>query len=109
GHYYDAVKQFDRSVETYRTLWAMFPDHAQAGLSVASAQVGAGRGRDALATIETLRTASLAGVDRARLSVIESRAAESLGDAQRQVTAAREAVRIAELQGARQIEGDAEI
>jgi len=49
-------KNFDKAIEICRSLLVFYPDELAYGLRLASVQVSAGKAKDALATIEKLRT-----------------------------------------------------
>ena len=90
----------DRAVDIYRTLWGFFPDNLDYGLQLASAQTAAGKGRDALTTVEAIRKLSPAGTD-PRIDLAEAGAASSLSDYKREQAAAQRAEAIGSAQGAR--------
>src|SRR5437660_7589958 len=48
-------REWDKAVEIYRTLFGFFPDNLDYGLRLASVQTSAGKGQNALATLEALR------------------------------------------------------
>ena len=81
-------KQWPAAVEVYRTLWGFFSDNIEYGLKLAAAQVAAGQGKDALATVDSLRAlAAPQGTD-PRIDLVEAQAAGSLGDFPRELAAA---------------------
>jgi tetratricopeptide (TPR) repeat protein len=82
---------WDRAVEVYRGLLVFFPDHLDYGLSLAAAQSDSGRGRDALATVDTLRRLPAPASDDPRIDLAEAEAARTLTDFQRQEKAAQQA------------------
>lgn len=81
-------KQWPAAVEVYRTLWGFFSDNIEYGLKLAAAQVSAGQGKDALATVDALR--ALPAPQRAdpRIDLVEAQAAGALGDFPRELAAA---------------------
>ncbi|MBV9497199.1 MAG: protein kinase [Acidobacteria bacterium] len=48
-------REFDKAIETYRSLLTFYPDELAYGVRLAVTQVAAGKAKDALATIEKLR------------------------------------------------------
>jgi tetratricopeptide (TPR) repeat protein/TolB-like protein/predicted Ser/Thr protein kinase len=91
----------ERAVDIYRTLWGFFPDNLDYGLQLASAQTAAGKGRDALTTVEAIRKLSPpAGTD-PRIDLAEAGAASSLSDYKREQAAAERAEARGSAQGAR--------
>ena len=55
GRYHALSKEWDKAVESYRTLFDFFPDDIEYGLRLAEAQREAGGRNDAAATIQSLR------------------------------------------------------
>lgn len=97
GAYHTAGKEWDKAIDVYRTLYSFFPDRVDYGLSLVDAQVAAGKGQDALATIAKLRESPV--VD-ARIDLAEARAAAALGQYRRAAQANARAAEAALKQGA---------
>ena len=55
GQYRKTAAELDKATEIYRTLFDFFPDNLEYGLRLADVQVSAGKGKDALATLDRLR------------------------------------------------------
>ncbi len=55
GQYYEASHQWDKAIETYRSLYRNAPDNLDYGLRLANAQIAASKVSDALATLAELR------------------------------------------------------
>ncbi len=55
GQYYEASHQWDKAIETYRSLFQASPDNLDYGLRLASAQIAPSKITDALATLAALR------------------------------------------------------
>ena len=55
GRYRSTTLDYARAIEVYRTLYNLFPDNLDYGLSLAEAQHYAGKPADSIATLETLR------------------------------------------------------
>ncbi len=72
--------EWDRAIAIYRQLGALAPDELDYGLRCAAAQVKAGRGKDALATVETLRAKPKRVRDDAAIDYAESLAENETGD-----------------------------
>ena len=100
GRYREATQDWDRAVQTYWTLWSMFPDSLDHGLRLAAAQTAAGRVADALVTAEALRTLPAPLRDDPRIDLAEATAAGARADFQRQRMAAAKAAAKATAQGA---------
>ena len=93
----EAGGEWERAAESYRGLWALFPDDPEYGVRRVTAQIRAGRARDALTTVAALRTLPDPGGSDPRIDLAESRAATALGAFERaREAAARGALRSAE-------------
>ena len=91
GRYRSMANQWDRAIEIYRSVFTFFPDNLDYGLLLARAQTRAGRAKDALATLDTLRAAF--PVPDGRIDLAEAETARALSDFPR---AEKAAVRAAE-------------
>jgi tetratricopeptide (TPR) repeat protein len=90
--------QWDRAIEIYRSLWTIYPDETDYALQLADVQIQAGKGRDALVTLEALRKDSTEAANDPRVDVQEALAASSLSDFKRkQEAAARGAAKATQL------------
>jgi len=56
GRYYEAVKRWPKAIEVYKTLWMFSPDNLDYGLRLAQARTSGGQAKDALATLDELRS-----------------------------------------------------
>jgi tetratricopeptide (TPR) repeat protein/TolB-like protein len=101
GSYREATREWDKAVEIYGVLWGFFPDNVHYGLRLAEAQTAAGKGKEALATVEQLRRLPAPAGEDPRIDLAEANAAGSLADSKRQLQAARNAVVKGEAIGAR--------
>jgi serine/threonine protein kinase/tetratricopeptide (TPR) repeat protein len=109
GQYREFTNDRAKAVETYRTLFDFFPDNLDYGLRLASAQTSAGKGKDAQATLESLRKLPSPAGEDARIDLFDAAASSSLGDYKRQVASATKAVATADSQGARLLAAQARI
>ncbi|HYO12854.1 MAG TPA: tetratricopeptide repeat protein [Thermoanaerobaculia bacterium] len=91
GRYREAVRDWDRAVETYWKLWSLFPDSLDHGLRFAAAQTAAGRAEEALATADALRTLPEPARNDPRIDLAEATAAGARSDFERQRAAAARA------------------
>ncbi len=91
GRYFEVAGEWARAIQTYEALLRLFPDSVDYGLRLAEAQVMAGRGKDALATVAALREPPALGAGDPRMDLAEARAANSLADYRLQLAAARRA------------------
>ncbi len=101
GRYHDAMNEHEEAIKTYQALYSFFPDNLEYGLQLASAQTAAGKGQDALGTIDSLRSLAPPVKDDPRIDSAEANAAASLSDYKRQEAAAARAVDKGRKQGAR--------
>jgi eukaryotic-like serine/threonine-protein kinase len=92
ARYSQTFWQWDKAVESYTLLFGFFPDSAEYGLRLANAQIAAGKGRDALQTVQRLRNLPRSLGDDPRLDLVEAHAAESLSDFKRQKEVATRAI-----------------
>lgn len=88
ARYYQVSKNWERAIETYRTLFDFFPDGVDYGIALAQAQVSGGKGKDALQTVAILHTLPPPMGDDARVDLAESSAADSQGDLKQALNAA---------------------
>jgi len=100
ARYRETSKEWDNAAESYRTLFGFFPDNLEYGLLLARAQTRGGKGKEALATVESLRRLPSAGDD-ARIDVAASEAWASLGDFKEGQASAVQAAQKARAQNAR--------
>jgi serine/threonine protein kinase/tetratricopeptide (TPR) repeat protein/TolB-like protein len=100
ARYRQTINEYDKAVELYRTLFDLFPDNIDYGQRLAGAQYQAGKGKDALVTVEALRKLPEPARDDPRVDLVEARVAESLGDFKREQAATERAIRKAESLGA---------
>jgi len=70
----------DRAVEIYRSLFDFFPDNVDYGLHLVNAQASAGKAKDALDTVRTLRALPAPQRDDPRIDLAEENADYFLGD-----------------------------
>jgi len=100
GRYWETAKQWEKAVEIYKTLWIFSPDNLDYGLRLAEAQISARKTKDALATIQDLRTAPSPARDDPRIDLAEASAADALADFKREQLAAERAAAKAQAVGA---------
>jgi len=103
GQYRQIAAEPARAAEIYRTLYGFFPDDLDYGLRLTSVQVAAGSGKDALATVDSLRKLPPPASEDPRIDLAEAAAAGALSDFTRQQAAAAKATSKATAQNARLI------
>jgi serine/threonine protein kinase/tetratricopeptide (TPR) repeat protein len=109
GQYREFTNDRAKAVETYRTLYEFFPDNLDYGLRFVSSQTTAGKGKDALATLDMLRKLPSASTESARIDLADAVASASLGDYKRQELSSGKSVAAADAQGARLLAAQARI
>lgn len=80
ARYREASKEWNNAADDYRTLFGFFPDNLEYGLLLARAQTRAGRAKDALISIESLRKLPPPLGSDPRIELAASEAWDSLGD-----------------------------
>jgi serine/threonine protein kinase/tetratricopeptide (TPR) repeat protein len=101
ARYREASKEWDNAAQSYRTLFGFFPDNVEYGLSLARAQTRGGKGKEALATVESLRQLPAPTGNDARIEMAASEAWRSLGDFKQSETFAGRAAQKARAQNAK--------
>jgi eukaryotic-like serine/threonine-protein kinase len=107
AEYRESIRDWDKTVDLYKSLWTFFPDDVEYGLRLSAAQISAGSGQEALVTIENLRKLPHPVSDDPRIDLAEARAADSLSDYKRVQTLAVRAEGKAKQRGARFLEAQA--
>ena len=92
GRLHKAKKEWDKAIETYRSLWTFFPDDVDYGLQLADSQISGGRNADAVATLASLRKLPAPAGQDPRIDVSEARNARRLSDVETQLRAGRAGV-----------------
>jgi len=103
GRYREIAREWDQAIAIGRTLFGFFPDSLDYGLRFAAAQTSAGKGKEALATLQALRRLPPPASEDPRIDLAEAQAARSLADSKRQVAAGARAAKKAAAQGARHL------
>jgi tetratricopeptide (TPR) repeat protein/tRNA A-37 threonylcarbamoyl transferase component Bud32 len=103
ARYREATHDWDKAVDIYRSLLQFFPDNLEYGLRLASAQESAGKGKDALATLDALRALPPPAGEDPRIDLTEATTARYLSETKRAVEAARRAAQKATARGARHL------
>jgi len=109
ARYRETAREWDRAVELYRMLFEFFPDDLEHGLRLATAQSFAGRGRDALGTLATLRRLPPTAAEDPRIDLAEAVVAQGIGDFRREQAAANGAAVKGGARGARLLAARARI
>ncbi len=101
ARYREASKEWDNAAESYRTLFGFFSDNLEYGLFLARAQMRGGKGKESLATVESLRRLPLPAGNDARIDLAASEAWRSLGDFKQGQALAAQAVQKARAENAK--------
>jgi Tfp pilus assembly protein PilF len=109
ARHHEAARRYDQAIELYSSLATFFPENIEYRLTLVEAQSAAGRPRDALATLDRLRTTGGAGADDPRSFLLEAAAAGRAGDADRAQRAALAARDRARALGAPAMQAQAEL
>jgi eukaryotic-like serine/threonine-protein kinase len=83
GQYRQSTKEWDKAIDVYRTLFNYVPDRLEYGLQLANTQTSAGKGTDALITLDALRKSPVFQDD-GRVDLAEASAKLALGVADHQ-------------------------
>jgi TolB-like protein/Tfp pilus assembly protein PilF len=109
GRYYEAARNWPKAIEVYKTLWTFEPDNLDYGLRLAQVQTFGSQGKDALASVEALRTLPEPASDDPRIDLAEENAARSQSDFKRELAAAMRATEKGQKLGARLLVARAEL
>ena len=101
GLYREATRDWPKAIAAYRRLVKDYPDEPEYVIRLAEAQTSGGNPGEALDTVAAVRRNGLAFADDPRVWLAEALAAEALGNAAQQETAARAAIAQAQRRGAR--------
>jgi tetratricopeptide (TPR) repeat protein len=103
GRYRETTREWDKAVEIYKTLFEFFPDNLDYGLRLASVQESAGKGKEALGTLDALRRLPAPEGQDPRIDLTEAVISRLLSESRRGQEAAARAARAALAQGARHV------
>jgi eukaryotic-like serine/threonine-protein kinase len=103
GRYRQIDHEYDKAVEIYRTLFALFPDNLDYGLRLAAVQILDSKGHDALATVESLRKLMPPASELPLIDLQEAAAWEEMGDFKHQEQPLTRAMESARALGSRLI------
>ncbi|HXC87877.1 MAG TPA: tetratricopeptide repeat protein [Candidatus Cybelea sp.] len=109
GRYYEAARNWPKAIEVYKTLWTFEPDNLDYGLRLAQVQTFGSQGKDALASVEALRSLPEPASDDPRIDLAEENAARSQSDFKRELAAAVRATEKGQKLGARLLVARAEL
>jgi class 3 adenylate cyclase/tetratricopeptide (TPR) repeat protein len=107
ARYREASKDWNDAVDSYRTLFGFFPDNLEYGILLARAQTRAGQGKEALNTINSLRTLPLPSGQDPRIDLAAAETSKALGDFAQQLSFASKAATTAGSNGSRLLQARA--
>ena len=106
GQYRQSTKEWDKAIDVYRTLFNYVPDRLEYGLQLANTQTSAGKGADALITLDALRKRPVFQDD-GRVDLAEASAKLALGDFKASDEASQRAIKKGNAAGARMLVAEA--
>jgi len=106
GQYQVLAGRLNEAVDTFRSLWLVYPDNLEYGLMLAEAQVMAGLPEAALSTVAELRDLPMPLSGDPRIDLAEADAAGNIGDSKRQEAAAERVVAASQRIGSSLLEAD---
>ncbi len=101
GRYRETAPDWEQATRIYRALVSFFPDDLDYGLRLAHAEISAGHGKDAMATLASLHKLPAPAGNDPGIDLAEAMAAETLSDFKRERSAAAIAAKQGTAQGAR--------
>jgi eukaryotic-like serine/threonine-protein kinase len=107
GRYRYVDHEYEKAIEVYRALFALFPDNDDYGRRLATMQTRAGKGHDALATVELLRKLPPPASDDPRIEIAEAEAWAVSADTKQEEQPLARAVEKAKAQGSREVLAEA--
>ena len=92
GQYQLLAGRMNEAVDSFRSLWVVYPDNLEYGILLAEAQVAAGMVEASLDTVAELKALPKPLSEDPRIDLAEAKAAGESGDANRQAAAAERVV-----------------
>jgi tetratricopeptide (TPR) repeat protein/tRNA A-37 threonylcarbamoyl transferase component Bud32 len=109
ARYHEALKDWDKAIEIYAAVLQARPDDVETGLLLVNAQISGGKIKEAMATLDSLRSTASRGATDPRLDLAQARAFERLGDFKKQQEFAAAAAEKGRAAGARLIVAQARL
>ena len=92
GRFYEVMGQWQKAGDTYQVLIGFYPDDVEYALRLVAAQQSAGRGREALETIESMRALPAPASEDPRIDLAEASVRASQSDYLGSIEAAERAI-----------------
>jgi eukaryotic-like serine/threonine-protein kinase len=99
AQYYAATRDWTKAIQQYAQLWTQYRDEPEYGLLLANTQIRAGKPKDALTTIQQIRSQSLPPGVRAQTDLAEASAHQGLSEYQQELSTATSAAQTAQSLG----------
>jgi eukaryotic-like serine/threonine-protein kinase len=99
GRYRAVSNQWDQGLEVYRTLFGLFPDNLDYGITLTTCEAMVGKGDDLQATLSALRQLPAPQGQDPRIDLADANWAESISDFKRESSTAAKAVERAQSLG----------
>jgi len=103
GRYREAVHEWDKAIEIYKTLFEFFPDNLNYGLRLASVLESGGKGKEAMETLDALRRLPAPGGQDPSIDLMDAVVSRLLSESRRGQEAAARAARAALAQDSRHL------
>jgi eukaryotic-like serine/threonine-protein kinase len=100
ARYHEAAHDWPKAIEQYSSLWSLYRDNPQYGLSLARTEISAAKAKAALTTLAEVRSQNGPAGILAQADLAEAEAQKSLAEYQAQLTAANAAAEKAKSLGA---------
>ena len=109
GRYRAVSNQWDQGLEVYQTLFGLFPDNLDYGISLTTCESMAGKGTQVQATLAELRQLPPPEGQDARIDLAEANWAESVSDFKREELSASRSVQRAQALGEKLLAAQAQL
>jgi eukaryotic-like serine/threonine-protein kinase len=101
GQYRETTGDWDKAIDTYRSLFTFYPDNVEYGILLAQVQRKAGKGKDAIATADSLRSLPSPSGQDVRIDLMAAEASFSIGNIKQMQSLAVSAANKARANGAK--------
>jgi serine/threonine protein kinase/Tfp pilus assembly protein PilF len=101
GRFRESIHEWDKAIDIYRTLLGLYPDNLEYALRLAAVETSAGRPKEAMATIATMRKLPVPVSSDPRIDLAQANADEVAADFKHEGEIAAHAVEEARNRGAR--------
>ena len=109
GRYQLLANRLNEAVDSYRSLWLVYPDNLEYGLRLAEAQLAAGKVEEAQETVAELKRLPDPLGNDPRIDLIDADVAERQGDSTRRADEARRVIEASQRIGSSLLEAEARL